>query len=81
MCLPIFRKIEQTPLFKAVSNEFLSEENRLLYVGMTRPRDVLVLTLQPHPKTIHALQWLTDVGLGSVNLSSRHDILGVGCPP
>lgn len=75
----IQNQIEQTPLFKAVSNEFLSEENRLLYVGMTRPRDVLILTLQPHPKTIHALQWLTDVGLGSVNLSSGHDILGVGC--
>lgn len=75
----IQNQIEQTPLFKAVSREFLSEENCLLYVGMTRPRDVLILTLQPHPKTIHALQWLTDVGLGSVNLSSRHDILGVGC--
>ncbi len=74
----IQNQIEQTPLFEAVSKDFLSEENRLLYVGMTRPRDVLILTLQPHAKTVHALQWLTDVGLESVNLSSSHDILGVG---
>ena len=75
----IQNQIEKTPLFMAVNKDFLSEENRLLYVGMTRPRDVLILTLQPHPKTIHSLQWLTDVGLDSINLSSRHDILGVGC--
>ncbi len=75
----IQQQIERTALYATVSRDFLSEENRLLYVGMTRPRDVLVMTLRQRVKTVHPLQWLMDVGLKSVNLNSRHDILGVGC--
>ena len=70
-------QIEETPLYHAAIEEYISEENRLLYVGMTRPRDVLILTLQP--KNGHALQWLKDVGLATVDLTAKPDILGVGC--
>ena len=75
----IQQQIEGTELFKKVSEETLSEENRLLYVGMTRPKDVLIMALEPHPQTVHALQWLEDVGLDCVKPDDDHDILGVGC--
>ncbi len=75
----IQQKIEDTELFKKVSEDALSEDNRLLYVGMTRPKDVLIMALEPHPQTVHALQWLEDVGLDCVKPDEDHDILGVGC--
>lgn len=75
----IQQQIEATPLFGYVSRESFSEDNRLLYVGMTRPQDVLILTLQKPKRGCHALQWLEDVGLDCVKPDDKHDILGVGC--
>ena len=46
---------------------------------MTRPKDVLIMALEPHPQTVHVLQWLEDVGLDCVKPDDDHDILGVGC--
>lgn len=75
----IQEQIVKTPLFGIVSNESLSEDNRLLYVGMTRPQDVLIMVLQKPKKGNHALQWLQDVGLDCVKPDDPKDILGVGC--
>lgn len=74
----IQQQIEGTPLYGRVCEDSLSEDNRLLYVGMTRAQDVLVMTLQPHAKNVHALQWLEDVGLDCVKPEAEHDILGIG---
>ena len=71
-------QIEGTELFRKVSQDTLSEDNRLLYVGMTRPRDVLIMALEP-TKKVHALQWLEDVGLDCVKPDDKTDILGIGC--
>lgn len=79
--------IEDTTLFGQVFQDSLSEDNRLLYVGMTRPRDVLILALEQPSRNSksHSLQWFEDLGL-SCNLPSdtTHpspdiDLLGVGC--
>ena len=75
----IQQQIESTPLFGYVSQESLSEDNRLLYVGMTRSQDVLIMTLQKPKRGCHSLQWLEDVGLDCVKPDDRNDILGVGC--
>ena len=75
----IQQQIEGTDLFRKVSQDALSEDNRLMYVGMTRPRDVLIMALEQHSKKVHALQWLEDVGLDCVKPDDEHDILGVGC--
>ena len=75
----IQQQIEDSPLYKDVIKDSLAEANRLLYVGMTRPRDVLIVALEPHKKDVHTLQWLEDVGLDCVRPDAEHDIFGVGC--
>lgn len=75
----IQQKIEDSSLYKEVIKDSLAEANRLLYVGMTRPRDVLIVALEPHKKDVHTLQWLEDVGLDCVRPDAQHDIFGVGC--
>lgn len=75
----IQQQIEESSQYKEVIKDSLAEANRLLYVGMTRPRDVLIVALEPHKKDVHTLQWLEDVGLDCVRPDAQHDIFGVGC--
>ena len=75
----IQQQIEGTTLYQKVSQESLSEDNRLLYVGMTRPRDVLILALEKAKGSNHELQWLQDIGLDCIDLQNKSDLLGVGC--
>lgn len=75
----IRQQIEESSLYKEVIKDSLAEANRLLYVGMTRPRDVLIVALESHKKDVHTLQWLEDVGLDCVRPDAQHDIFGVGC--
>ena len=74
----IEQKIEESPLFQQVKSDNLSEENRLMYVGMTRPQDVMILALEKPTNNGHELQWLKDVGLECVNPKAESDLLGVG---
>ena len=75
----IQQDISVSPLFHEVRADVLAENNRLLYVGMTRPRDVLIMALEKPMGRCHSLQWLADVGLGCVKPKEERDILGVGC--
>lgn len=70
--------IEKSELYKKVKSDSLSECNRLLYVGMTRPQDVMILALEKPAKNNHELQWLQDVGLDCVQPQDDSDLLGVG---
>lgn len=70
--------IEKSELYKKVKSDSLSECNRLLYVGMTRPQDVMILALEKPAKNNHELQWLQDVGLDCVQPQDNSDLLGVG---
>lgn len=70
--------IEKSELYKKVKSDSLSECNRLLYVGMTRPQDVMILALEKPAKNNHELQWLQDVGLDCVKPQDDSDLLGVG---
>ena len=56
-----------------------SEANRLLYVGMTRPRDVMMLDIKPK----NSLQWFGRVGYDGITdqpESGAWDIFGTGIP-
>ena len=74
----IEQEIESSPLFEKVNSDSLSEDNRLMYVGMTRPQDVLVLALEKPSKGNHVLQWLENVGLDTVKPEDTSDLLGLG---
>ena len=74
----IQEEIEKSELYKKVKSDSLSECNRLLYVGMTRPQDVMILALEKPAKNNHELQWLQDVGLDCVQSQDNSDLLGVG---
>jgi len=73
----IEQQIEKSELYKKVNSDSLSESNRLMYVGMTRPQDVMILALEKPAKNNHELQWLKDVGLDSANPDADSDLLGV----
>ena len=73
----IEQQIEKSELYKKVNCDSLSESNRLMYVGMTRPQDVMILALEKPAKNNHELQWLKDVGLDSANPDADSDLLGV----
>ena len=70
--------IVESELYKKVKSDSLSESNRLMYVGMTRPQDVMILALEKPAKNNHELQWLQDVGLECVKPDDHSDLLGVG---
>ena len=77
----IEQEIEASSLFEKVNSDSLSESNRLMYVGMTRPQDVLILALEKPAKNNHELQWLEDVGLyrdGDCSLWAYRLLLSLG---
>lgn len=69
-------KIEESEGFKLAYKSMIAEANRVFYVGMTRPRDVLILEVDK------SLQWLKDVGVdtieGNIPDSGDWDVFGTG---
>lgn len=63
-------------------HSMIAENNRILYVGMTRPSDVLVLNIEEPKKGKTLLKWPKDVGLETVAAgvpdSGDCDIFGTG---
>lgn len=57
--------IEASDAFRQVYQAKMAEENRLLYVGMTRPQDVLMLSVDEPKKGGKLLQWPRAVGMTS----------------
>jgi ATP-dependent exoDNAse (exonuclease V) beta subunit len=56
----IYEIISKTDDFKATYQRTLEESNRLLYVGMTRPKDSLTLLIDSPKK---AMRWYKDLGV------------------
>ena len=71
--------IENSDDFKAVHKSALDESKRLLYVGMTRPKDVLIMAIEKPEKR---LQWLWDLGVEQAGKAEpkdgEWDIIGNG---
>ncbi len=56
--------VVHTPEYDEAYKQTLAESNRLLYVGMTRPRDVLILAIEKAKnKSVSSLQWFKDMKL------------------
>ena len=75
-------KIENSDGFKRAYRSMLAETNRVLYVGMTRPQDVLILCIDEPNKNATLLQWPKDDGVDTIveNIpkSGDWDVFGTG---
>lgn len=76
-------RLQQHADWAAVCDKEKNERARLLYVGMTRARNVLVLAARGKDNTIN-LNWFRSTGLESVQQAltneTTQDVLGTGVP-
>ena len=75
----ISARIEESDGFKLAYKAMLAEANRLLYVGMTRPSDVLIIAIESDR---NFLLWPKNVGMNTVSdtipESGSWDVFGTG---
>lgn len=74
--------IEASEDFKNSYRAMLEEANRLLYVGMTRASDVLILNLEGQAKSSSLMSWPRGIGVdkavNSIPSEDECDIFGIG---
>ena len=74
--------IEDSAGFKQAYKAMLSETNRVLYVGMTRPQDVLILNIEKPKRGMKILQWPKDNGVNTTSETIPEqgdwDVFGTG---
>ena len=75
-------KIKESESFNLAYKSMIAEANRVFYVGMTRPQDVLILNIDKPGNGQKLLQWPNDVGVDTVaeNIpdSGDWDVFGTG---
>lgn len=79
----IIARLQQHPRWEAICDAYKSEMARLLYVGVTRARNTLILAANGKNDTID-LSWFRSTGLSSVKAvltdEPQQDVLGIGIP-
>lgn len=79
----ITARLQQHPLWESVSEHERAENARLLYVGVTRAREILILAPKEKDDAVD-LSWFRSVGVKNINLvfngDEPQDIFGVGMP-
>jgi len=76
-------RLQQHPLWNTVAERETSESARLLYVGVTRAREILILTPKEKNGAV-SLNWFRSAGVKGVNQMldghQNQDILNIGMP-
>lgn len=76
-------RLQQHPLWESVSEHEIAENARLLYVGVTRAREILILAPKEKQGAVN-LSWFRSVGVNNLNMvlngDESQDIFGVGMP-
>ena len=79
----ITSRLQEHPLWATVSDHEIGEAARLLYVGVTRAREILVLAPKEKDGAV-SLSWFRSVGVSNINQlldgTESQDLLGVGMP-
>lgn len=79
----IVARLQQHPEWESICRARKEEQARLLYVGVTRARNILILAAKGKDDTIN-LDWFRTTGLDTVQETlteeSEQDVLGVGIP-
>ena len=81
VCKSIMDNFEENEFFKGVKRATINEAKRLMYVGMTRPKEQLILTSQK-PKGKNSKddpdQWLYDIGCDKIDVTSNSSTIKWG---
>lgn len=76
-------RLQQHPLWEAVSREEIAENARLLYVGVTRAREILILAPREKNNAVN-LSWFRSVGVKDIKQlldgGENQDLLGIDMP-
>lgn len=73
--------IGQSEEFKLAYRSMVAENNRVFYVGMTRPQDVLILNIDKPERGQKLLQWTKDIGINTTDNipdNGDWDVFGTG---
>lgn len=70
ICKGIMESFEVNDFFKGISCATINEAKRLMYVGMTRPKEQLILTTYG---TKNGDDWLTEIGCDTVDSHSENE--------
>ena len=76
-------RLQQHPLWETILEQEINEAARLLYVGVTRARDILILAPKERDGAVN-LDWFRSVGVSNMTQTfdgtENQDFLGVGMP-
>lgn len=79
----VVSRLQNHPLWESVSNQEIAENARLLYVGVTRAREILILAPIEKDNAVN-LSWFRFVGVKNIqqilNENEKQDLLGIGMP-
>lgn len=79
----ITSRLQEHPLWATVSDHEIGEAARLLYVGVTRAREILILAPKEKDGAV-SLGWFRSVGVENIRqllgCEEEQDLLGVGMP-
>jgi ATP-dependent exoDNAse (exonuclease V) beta subunit len=81
ICLNIMDRFEDNDFFQDIKHATINEAKRLMYVGMTRPKEQLILTtLKPRGKESknNPAQWLLDIGCDTIDSYAAASVLNWG---
>lgn len=81
VCRAIMNRFEKNDFFKSIRRATIDEAKRLMYVGMTRPKEQLILTtLKPKSKENknNPAQWLLDIGCDAIDSHAAASVINWG---
>ena len=82
ICSSIMDRFEDNEFFQDIKSATINEAKRLMYVGMTRPKEQLILTtLKPKGKNDSKndpAQWLLDIGCDTLDSHAEAKVINWG---
>lgn len=82
ICSGIMDRFEDNEFFQDIKSATINEAKRLMYVGMTRPKEQLILTtLKPKGKNDSKndpAQWLLDIGCDTIDSHAAASVINWG---
>ena len=75
LCSGIMDRFEDNNFFQEIKRATINEAKRLMYVGMTRPKEQLILTTYG---TKNGDDWLTSIGCDTINSHAAAEVINWG---